>query len=250
MPQSPLTTSQRRRIEPLRKFLARRVKGPEQILDIVAGILAAPDQAHSTIEARRSTVEYRGVKAVERIAWRDALLDQLVVALANNQDTADLSQRLGRYLKIARGHEAYSARDWTGGARKNLMDWIERLPEMPRKRPDSIYRPPRSAYEYLAGLFHDARAELARRGVKTRPADWRPIVRNAWMDERAGGWVDKRQQQHIITDAQADAIAVTPSGRIRAPKAMALEMVATLLGRDPQWLKRRLYRVRLGPPAL
>lgn len=245
MSQSPLTTAQRRRIEPLKKFLARRVEGKEQVLDIVAAILAASGHTRTSID------EYRGVEAIERIAWRDALLDQIVRVLAKNQDTADLSRRLKHYLNIARGYEIYSARDWTGGARESLREWIERLPEVARKRTDSSYRSPRTACDYLAGLFRDAGAKLARRGVKARPADWRPIVRNAWVEEQQSAWVDRRRQQHALTDAQANAIAVTKRGRIRTPKSMALEMVATLLGRDdPQELRRELSRLRLGPPAL
>jgi hypothetical protein len=243
MSQRPLTTSQRRRIEPLKTFLARRVEGKEQVLDIVAAVLAAPGQPRSSID------EYRGVEAVERIAWRDALLDQIVGVLAKNQDTADLSRRLEHYLKTARGYETYSARDWTGGARENVREWIERLPELARKRTDSIYRLPRTAYDYLAGFFRDAHAEHARRGLKARPADWRAIVRNAWADEQKGAWV--RRQQDTLTDAQANAIAVTQNGRIRTPKSMALEMITALLGRDdPQGVKRDLARVRLGPSAL
>jgi hypothetical protein len=241
MPQPP-TNSPRRRIRPLTKGLTRPAEGPEP-------------QARGAPEARHSTVEYRGASPELRISWRDATLDQVVKTLAKNQDTKDLSRRLWRLIETARGYEAHSERDWTGGARKGLADWIsERLPELGRKRIDSSYRSARLASDYLVGLFRDARAELAQRGMETKPAAWRPIVRNAWADEQTGAgqkgaWV--RRQQDTLTDAQVDAIAVTQRGRIRSPKSMALEMVAKLLGRhDPQELGRELSRVRLGPLAL
>jgi hypothetical protein len=192
-----------------------------------------------------------GALAALRTAWRDALLDDLARVLRRNRETADLGRRLARYLDHARELEAYAILRRTADALAWLDTWTrERRAEIHHKRPESTYRAANVLYLYLtdhftgkhADLVHDD-ARAARTGGKPpRPADWRPIVRDAWTAERPGA---------RLTDAQADAIAVTASGRIRRPKAMALEMLAQLRGDDDvAQLRRELHRRRLTPPVL
>jgi len=185
---------------------------------------------------------------VEFLTWRDKVLDELVTKLAKNNDTVGLSGRLGTYLAGARGLEKDAARRLTPWTLRRLRMWTTgRLPDLLRRRRDSAYRLHRDTYERLSGRFPDARTEFARRGIKARPADWRPILRNAWMS------LGRRTQ---LTDGQVDEIAFTAggrvrqTGRIRAPQAMALEMLAKLTGHDAADLKREFRRVRLEPPAL
>lgn len=240
MTESPLTTQQRLRVRPLKNWLTKRVEGREQVLDILAGILAA--RGPETASGDQGALKHIAAVAVFRASWRDAALDRLVITLAKNRDTTDLSRRLRRYLEVSREHEAHAAQNPTPETLNRLRGWTaERLPELERKRSDSVYRTLKITYEYLAGLFASARAELAASGIKGSPALWRPIVRDAWVTERPGA---------RLSDAQADAIAITPSGRVRAAQAMAMEMLAHLTGRDAADLKKELSRVRLGPPAL
>jgi hypothetical protein len=75
------------------------VEGREQVLDIRAGILAAPGQEN----ASRDQGDLKHIAAVAAFgaSWRDAVLDRLVITLAKNRVTSDLSRRLRRYLEAA-----------------------------------------------------------------------------------------------------------------------------------------------------
>ena len=87
MTASPLATQQRLRVRPIKNWLTRRVEGREQVLDILAGILAARGREPASRD--QGTLKHIAAVAAFRASWRDAVLDRLVVTLAKNRDTTD-----------------------------------------------------------------------------------------------------------------------------------------------------------------
>jgi hypothetical protein len=82
MTESPLTTQQRLRVRPLKNWLTKRVGRREEVLDILAGILAARGQETASDQG---TLEHITAVAAFRASWRDAVLDRLVITLAKNR---------------------------------------------------------------------------------------------------------------------------------------------------------------------
>ena len=233
-----------------------------------------------------------------RVAWRDSVLDHLVRVLAQSAGTRDLSRRLTHYLENARMIEAEHgarldhppmrpARLAHPTRREHLINWTaERLPELAHKRSDSGLRPFKVALLGLEGHFCAWReqAEHPRhafvrarlRGAPAGPASpalmaarrkvlqrrrWHACVRLAERSLVHDAKVGRLPPPvHRLTPALRDKVIFTETGKIRAPKAAAMQLLYLACrykpkhhgttGQDFENFRTQLEHLKLTPLAL
>ena len=95
-----------------------------------------------------------------RLAWRDAVLDQLVTTLSKESRHPDLSRRLSRYVETGRELEVEATRDAEASDRFKEFT-AETLADLRRKRTDSSYRAMGTRYRFLAGRLTTAKTGIA-----------------------------------------------------------------------------------------
>lgn len=242
----------------------------------------------STPFATDAEAAARAQWAGARVAWRDAALDQLVRVLARAGGTQDLSRRLGAYLDNARAIETdHAAQCQDPESLSHLTDWTaERLVELAHKRSDPGLRPFKVA---LLGLEEHFRAwqergerphvlvrgrlrgatlarpippaVIAARRNELRRRTWRAVVRLAEKrlaaDVKAGRLASP---VHRLTPTQRDEVIFTQTGKIRAPKAAAFQVLYLACryrpkhsrdgGQAAENFRTQLEHVKLVPRAL